>query len=527
MNAIAQALHVARKDVRAARWMLLAYLGLMLLAALRAIGVLGADPAGALDAAAPLMILVGLVLAANIMHSDAATPTAFWATRPLAPGSMTAGKLVVASLVLLPAIAVQAYLLRLFEVPATDALASALRSGVRFGGWLLLAVLIGSVARSFKQFVLIGVAAFGLFVLPLPMMSMLPSDAQTRILVSRWLLGAGVLLAVVTVYLPYRYRDLRWRIWPAVVLSCTMLVHGLRWLPSLESAVTSDWAPRTAKPASLPVSHALRLTADSVGTNGLQVRVRLTVRPLEGSFRGRVRIRDVMTRLERDGAEARALAQQGAVGAAGAAGARVVFSSTWSTTGGPGGHSQVVEVGDDAPWTTREVAISAEEWSAVRDARARLAFMALVEEFIPDGVDTLTLRPRRWDAPGRSSVSYVQRVRQDSVGLHLNVVRSVLGAQSLYERLVHSEVPRAFVLVNDSLQQRHLLQASGTSFDSEMLVLPGARFGRVTELLMLRPDNDARRRAVTTAWLRNAHLEVDRWKVARRYDVALTTDAPR
>lgn len=520
MNAIAQALHVARKDFRAVRWMLLAYLALMLLAALRAVGLLGADATGALDAAAPLMILVGLVLAANIMQTDSPTPTAFWATRPLAPGSMTAGKLVVALLVLLPAIAMQAYLLRLFDVPAADAIASALQSGARFGGWLLLAVLLGSVAKSFKQFVLIGVAAFVLFLLPLPLLSVLPSDADTRIFVSRWLLVAGVALTVATVYALYRYRDPGWRMWPAVVLSFTMLVHGLRWLPSMESAAASDWSPRTAKPASLPLSHAMRLTADSVGMNGVLVRVRLTVRPLDASFRGRVRMRDVMTRLERNGAEARALEQQAAVGA------RVVFSSTSSSTGGQNRHSQVVEVGDDAPWTIREVAIGADEWIAVRETRARFAFAALVEEFIPDGVDTLSLQAARWDAPGRS-VSYVQRVTQDSVGLHLNVVRSLIGAQLLYERLVHSEVPRAFVLVNDSLQERHPLPASGTSFDSEMLILPGARFGRVTELLVLRPDNDARRRAMTKAWLRNAHVEVDRWKVARRYDVALTSDAAR
>ncbi len=87
MTPIAQALHVARKDLRESRWPLIGYAALVVFAAVRAAGWW--SPGRAFEAAMFLVVVAGIVLVPIVVQSDSPTGSdVFWATRPLAPTSV-------------------------------------------------------------------------------------------------------------------------------------------------------------------------------------------------------------------------------------------------------------------------------------------------------------------------------------------------------------------------------------------------------------------------------------------------------
>jgi hypothetical protein len=158
MKRLAQARHVAVKDVRVARnwiggWLLL----------LGAAVVSTAAPVHAADGAAALrgvlVVAVAMLLAALFVQYDAAVERdAFWVTRPLTPAAVWLGKVMVTAIVLmLPALAVQAVAVAAHDADFATHVRILAASGAILAFWTTFAMVVAASTRSMRMFVLVTV----------------------------------------------------------------------------------------------------------------------------------------------------------------------------------------------------------------------------------------------------------------------------------------------------------------------------------------------------------------------------------
>jgi len=103
---------VMAKDVRQSRWLLLGYLGVILLAYAQSIQQPTSAPT-TLDVSLFLVVLVGMLAAGLLIQADSPTRAdAFWASRPFDPTAVLASKALCTLLVLVvPALIAQAAVL--------------------------------------------------------------------------------------------------------------------------------------------------------------------------------------------------------------------------------------------------------------------------------------------------------------------------------------------------------------------------------------------------------------------------------
>lgn len=147
-----QVVHVARKDVRYARWLVAAYLLVVVVATLVAAGWLGPQEASYLGSL--LVMGLGLLLLGTTVQADSPARTeAFWASRPLDPSAVLAAKLLVAALLVLglPLVG-QAVALAAHDLPAERMPALLLESAVAFGGWIAVAGAVAAVTPDLRSF---------------------------------------------------------------------------------------------------------------------------------------------------------------------------------------------------------------------------------------------------------------------------------------------------------------------------------------------------------------------------------------
>ena len=153
MTALAQMLHVARKDLRESRWPFIVYVALVAVAAARVTNWW--SPSRALEMAMFLVVIAGVVLVATLIQSDSPTRTdAFWTTRPLAPRAVLLAKLllVVVIVVGLP-VAAQAFAISSFDIHGMALVRRLSTATSEYSRWLLIALVLASLTRDLKSFI--------------------------------------------------------------------------------------------------------------------------------------------------------------------------------------------------------------------------------------------------------------------------------------------------------------------------------------------------------------------------------------
>lgn len=198
-----------RKDLREARWLVAAYVGIVALSTAHALR-LPATSNDLLDVSMFFFVGVGLFVVATLVQADSPTRSdAFWASRPFHPSAVLGAKLVLAILIVLgpPLLGQSAALSRL--ALESGALAWLLgQSMYVYAMWLLVSMVVAALKRDLRTFV---VTIIGIPLLDMALaaaFSWFPSTSSVmRITVAiLTAVGAVVLLAVL-----YRTRDIRRR----------------------------------------------------------------------------------------------------------------------------------------------------------------------------------------------------------------------------------------------------------------------------------------------------------------------------
>lgn len=151
----AQVLHVARKDLRLSRWLLLAYAAVVTAAAA------AAAEWGVFAAIAPLLRMLGVVslgavLAAVLVQADSpARGESLWVTLPLRSSAVFAAKILVGVVVVIGiALLGQLAGLRAHDVAPGDLPRLLGRSALSYGVWLAVAAAVASLTRDLRGFLL-------------------------------------------------------------------------------------------------------------------------------------------------------------------------------------------------------------------------------------------------------------------------------------------------------------------------------------------------------------------------------------
>jgi ABC-type transport system involved in multi-copper enzyme maturation permease subunit len=269
----AQVVHIVRKDLFLSRWLLLAYVAVVLGATAVAAGWLAAGtnfyPLWSLS-----LVLLGMVLFALLVQADSPQRTdAFWITLPFSRSAMFAAKVAGAVLLLLvvPLLGQFAALLA-HAVPRVDIPRMLFSSTLAFGAWLGLAAVIAALTRDLRTFIVaLTLVMLGWFV-GMQVLGAFLSSGSTEESPSRFLVPAIVVggSLFVLAYL-YRTRNVRRGAWIAILLGCATVVLPLaasRSTPA-ETAVLGS-IPEPLRPAALSVKD-FRLQANGRATLGLEL----------------------------------------------------------------------------------------------------------------------------------------------------------------------------------------------------------------------------------------------------------------
>lgn len=164
MNPVRQVVHVLGRDLREHRWLALCFTALVAIAVARVTGVSIPGAVGTL--AALFLIAIGVLLAAAVTQSDSpGDPTNFWATRPLAPRSILAGKLAGFLLLTLLAATGQGIALSLLDLPLRDLIEWTALPSLLFLEWLIAAALVAAVTRDLRTTTLVVLGGLLLYIL--------------------------------------------------------------------------------------------------------------------------------------------------------------------------------------------------------------------------------------------------------------------------------------------------------------------------------------------------------------------------
>jgi ABC-type transport system involved in multi-copper enzyme maturation permease subunit len=255
MTWAAQVGHVVVKDVRQARWLLLAYLIIVALAMARALDWPGTSNT-VFETAMYAVVLTGMFLTAYYVQADSPSRSdAFWASRPFQPTAMLVAKLLVATVaVAAPALVAQVMALRDNGVAVAATPPLVMQSTWMYGGWLLIAAVLAAVTSDLRGFTTALVASFIAFVLASTLVD--GFWQWTSALVERVTpiaSGAfGVAAALAVLYALYTTRTMRRRVWAGVGLS----------VAGSAVAIFAPWTPLApGQPAmAMPAGVSFRVT---------------------------------------------------------------------------------------------------------------------------------------------------------------------------------------------------------------------------------------------------------------------------
>jgi hypothetical protein len=158
VTALGQVVHVARKDMGAVGWFLLAYAALLVSGAyLFLTGAVGMAMATGLLSFLAAWLVVGVAVQAD----PPTRPDAFWVTRPLSPAAVFGAKLVAIAAVMGLGLAAHLYVMHMHDVEVHEMLAESGAVLLSLGSGLATALLVAALARDLAGFL---AGSFGLLV---------------------------------------------------------------------------------------------------------------------------------------------------------------------------------------------------------------------------------------------------------------------------------------------------------------------------------------------------------------------------
>jgi len=156
MTPIAQALHVARKDLRESRWPISVYVALVALAIVAETRVSSAVSLWSIWMSMYFVVISGMVLVTILVQSDSpGRSDAFWATRPLKPTAVAMAKILVAAVVVLGlALVAQSFALSSFDLHGLALLRRLPAAGFAYACWLLVAMVLAAMTKDLKTVII-------------------------------------------------------------------------------------------------------------------------------------------------------------------------------------------------------------------------------------------------------------------------------------------------------------------------------------------------------------------------------------
>ena len=501
MTWAAQVRHVMAKDVRQARWLLSAYLGLVSIAWARALAWPD-TPRSGFDISMYLVVLAGLFVVGSVVQADSPIRSdAFWGSRPLHPGAVLTAKacLTLLIVVTVPLLA-QLHALVANGVSAGALLGMLTRSVWMYALWLLIAMVLAAVTQDIRSFIV------ALVILPagLALLSFSTSFGWARR--ARWngsametigpaalvVVGFGAAVGVLVVL--YRTRTLRRtvKVLAAIGVACMFLTllgyparrRTARQLPTISGdfgvAVAADYTRSIPPQLRVNIADARksdRLVVLDSSVVVLQLRDgTITTVSLRGA-----RLQLESSRLPID--------------------PRIRWRGAIPGEGRGGG-------GFGVPLTREQ-----REALRVGIASASIEGLAIVAE--PRVALTLPFQvgaSERRDGKG-ARIMTVSPATEDSLGVVMQSTITRSGSPELNQIYPFSpwDTPR-YVLVNDARGEAVVL-GGGYGSASEALVLPGAwRYSGPTQL-RLEPAGLA---SVSADWYSGAKLVVVDWVIVGR-----------
>jgi hypothetical protein len=228
MTWFAQLRHVAAKDIRQARVLLLVYFAVVAWATWDACKLTGPDKSST-QSAMIFVVAIGMFVVAALVQADSPTRSdAFWPSRPFYASAVFAAKLFVmgAIVVGLP-LAGQFVALTAIGTAPTRIPMLLLVAAWSYALWLFAAMIVAALTRDLRTFAVVFVS---LCVLLLLVFEEWPKRLQFSVGVRTQEIATllGVIAAVALVLTLYRTRDMRGRMWVAgIVAAAAMLVSPL------------------------------------------------------------------------------------------------------------------------------------------------------------------------------------------------------------------------------------------------------------------------------------------------------------
>ncbi len=205
MNTFAQVRHLLVNDVRRLRWLLVAYVGWVLLATV--VALFFALRSAGWPAMTPwIVFMTGFFLLASAVQADSPyRPDAFWVSRPIQPAAVLGAKLVLATLVVALPVAGLTWTLVHIGLPTSDLGLTLEPAALDYATWLVFGMAIAAVTPDFRSFasVLVGFIVLSMVVtltLLRPSGSNVEANETAKMLTSG-LRYVGPLAVLVFVYL--------------------------------------------------------------------------------------------------------------------------------------------------------------------------------------------------------------------------------------------------------------------------------------------------------------------------------------
>lgn len=156
-----EAVHVARKDVRHARALLVVYAIIAAIALLAAMALpVQSDNTTLLTGSGLVLLFVGMIMGASAIQADSPTQSnAFWASRPFHPTAMLGAKILYCAIVIvgIPLVAELTGLAH-FQASTATILGDLARSSAIYGVLLLATIVIASLTSDLRGFIVAALA---------------------------------------------------------------------------------------------------------------------------------------------------------------------------------------------------------------------------------------------------------------------------------------------------------------------------------------------------------------------------------
>jgi hypothetical protein len=245
MTWLAQLRHVAAKDIRQARVVLLVYFAVVAWATWDACKLTGPDKSST-QGAMIFVVAIGMFVVAALVQADSPTRSdAFWPSRPFYASAVFAAKLFVMGTIVI-GLPLAGQFVALFAIGTDTARIPMflLVAAWSYALWLFAAMIVAALTRDLRTFAVVFVS---LCVLLLLVVEEWPKGLHFSVGVRTQEIATllGVIAAIVLVLTLYRTRDMRGRIWVAgIAAAAAMLIFPL--LPSSPGLVPSSPVATTA-----------------------------------------------------------------------------------------------------------------------------------------------------------------------------------------------------------------------------------------------------------------------------------------